>query len=723
MTSKTSYNNLGKNVRDQLHKMRSFILLLGVIYLAAGPAWMLLQMTSYSSYNNITLLANFFIGYFTAFYYLALALGVVGGLYATRYQNVPNQSNFYHSLPITRQGLLSARILALLLVQLLLLIVVTVVDIVVVWVTVPALSTALAANLTAAAGLHFCYIMLVFLLSLAVTLFAGQLTANSMGQVLMTVVLHVSVPLTGSVFMSIAGAFNNTIGQVGLLEHLTRFNILTGFMGTNVNVRAQLNALNPALVSSENASNFAPSLLTWPLVTTIVYIVLIAVLFTATYALYQRRAVEKTGDTLIYPYVGSVIKAVYVFLGAVLCGLFFREMIAENIVGIIVGAIIAMIVVHMIAEMVYSMDVDGVRRHYISTIVGLVVALAVMLGFQSGVLSLDQRLPDASSVKGAILTSDNASNRPTEVSNRFASDPEVIEKVMTAAEQAKEKNYVIQDNEEDVPNLTTLTLTYKTFFGQNTRNYTLTEEDAQAVMTPLLNDAKVSQATWANLMDADINDILEMTYSPVMADYIGGYSTYLIQMPQNKGTVQANTSLVKDEKDGLRRAEALLKAVQSDLEKRSADVYQTRVIGSIMYSALTKDAYGQNSIDWSDNLTLYEGDTATAALLNQWREEGFLENESDLLNEMLGRYEVGVYHPNEEASRANLMGTVSVDDFIAAYLAGDIMTDNQVINYGADVQDDILLVLSDGPADDETAALVGNFYLRKDAELNIQPVS
>ena len=607
--------------------------------------------------------------------------------------------------------------MALLLVQLLLLIVITVVDIVVVWVTVPAFSTALAANLTAAAGLHFCYIMLVFLLSLAVTLFAGQLTANSMGQVLMTVVLHVSVPLIGLIFMSIAGAFNNTIGQVGLMEHLTRFNILTGFMRSNGNAVVLFNMLNPALSSSEDASSYPPLLLVWPLVTTIIYIVLIALLFAATYALYQRRAVEKTGDTLIYPHVGSVIKAVYVFLGAVLCGLFFREMITENIVGLVIGAVIAMIVVHMIAEMVYSMDVDGVRRHYISTIVGLVVALAVMLGFQSGVLSLDQRLPDASSVKGAILTSDNASNRPTEVSNRFASDPEVIEKVMTAAEQAKEKNYVVKEDEENIPNLTTLTLTYKTFFGQNTRNYTLTEEDAQAIMTPLLNDAKVSQATWANLMDADINDILEMTYS------IGGYSTYLIQMPQNKGTVQANTSLVKDEKDGLRRAGALLKAVQSDLGKRSADVYQTRVIGSIMYSALTKDAYGQNSIDWSDNLTLYEGDTATAALLNQWREEGFLENESDLLNEMLGRYEVGVYHPNEEASRANLMGTVSLDDFIAAYLAGDIMTDNQVINYGADVQDDILLVLSDGPADDETAALVGNFYLRKDAELNIQPVS
>ena len=37
MTSQKSYNNLGKNVRDQLHKMRSAILLLGVLYLAAGP--------------------------------------------------------------------------------------------------------------------------------------------------------------------------------------------------------------------------------------------------------------------------------------------------------------------------------------------------------------------------------------------------------------------------------------------------------------------------------------------------------------------------------------------------------------------------------------------------------------------------------------------------------------------------------------------------------------
>ena len=117
MTSQKSYNNLGKNVRDQLHKMRSAILLLGVLYLAAGPVWFLLQMTSYPKYSSLPLLSNLYVGYFHVFYFLALALGTVGGFYATRYQNVPQQSNFYHSLPVTRQGLLSARILALVLAQ------------------------------------------------------------------------------------------------------------------------------------------------------------------------------------------------------------------------------------------------------------------------------------------------------------------------------------------------------------------------------------------------------------------------------------------------------------------------------------------------------------------------------------------------------------------------------------------------------------------------------
>ncbi len=722
MTSTKSYNNLGKNVRDQLHKMRSFVMLLGVIYLAAGPAWMLLQMTSYTRYNNLTLLANYFIGYFTAFYYLALALGIAGGLYVTRYQNVPKQSNFYHSLPITRQGLLSARILSLLLIQVLYLIVVTMVDVVVVWVTVPSISNELAVNLTMAAGLHFCYIMLVFLLSLAVTLFAGQLTANTVGQVLMTAVFHVSVALFGAVMMAVVGSFSRTIGQVGFLEHLTRFNILTGFMGANLNVTTQLNALNPALVSSENAGNFAPSQLVWPLTTTVIYIVLIVALFAATYMLYQRRAVDKAGDTLLFPYVGSCIKVLYVFLGSVLCGIFFREMIAESIIGLVIGAILAAIVVHMIAEMIYSMDVDGVRRHYVSAVVGLVLALAVSLGFQSGFFSLDERLPEASSVKGAVMIFDSEGYTPSNVKSAYATDPDVVEKVMTAAKQAQEKNFVVQNDEEEIPSLTTLTLTYDTAFGQNTRNYTLKEDDAKAIMTPLMNDNKVTQAAWASLLEADISDMVEMSYSPALADYVGGYAEYLLEDPSNRGQ-QSGSSLIKNEKDSAKRAEELLKAVQTDLANRKSDVYQTRVIGSINYSVLTKNEYGSNTIDWGHSLTLYEGDAATAALLAQWREEGFLDDETEQMQDMLSNYEGALYRPDDTAEWKNCLGTLTVDDFISAYLAGDIVDSNQVFNHGVEVEEDVVLVLSDGPltADNDTA-YIGNFYIRKGAELPVQSI-
>ena len=378
MTSQKSYNNLGKNVRDQLHKMRSAILLLGVLYLAAGPVWFLLQMTSYPKYSSLPLLSTLYVGYFHVFYFLALALGTVGGFYATRYQNVPQQSNFYHSLPVTRQGLLSARILALVLVQVLLLIVVTMVDVGVVLVTASHVSGALAANLVGAAGVNFCYIMLVFLLALAVSLFAGQLTANTIGQVLMTAVLHLSVPFVAAVFMGICSTFTSTVGNVGLLEHLTRFNILTGFMAMITSANDHINTLNPGLVTAENAANFAPQQLVWDPAVTILYVVLAVVLFVGAYVLYNRRAVEKAGDTLLYPMVGNVIKALYVFLGGVVCGLCFWILVAETMIGFVIGAVIAMVVVHLIAEMLYSMDVDGVRRHYISSVVGLAVALLLL---------------------------------------------------------------------------------------------------------------------------------------------------------------------------------------------------------------------------------------------------------------------------------------------------------------------------------------------------------
>ena len=714
MTSTRSYNNLGKNVRDQLHRMRSAILLLGVLYLAVGPVWFLLQMTTFSTYSSLPLLISLYTDYFTPFYFMALALGTVGGLYVTRYQNVPQQSNFYHSLPVTRAGLYSARILALVLVQLLFLIVVTMVDVVVVLMTARHVSGALAANLCGAAGLHFCYIMLVFVLALAVSLFAGQLTANTVGQVLMTAVLHLSVACSGAALGAITDAFSETVGQIGLFEHLMRFNILTGFMGTIASANDRLSVLNASLVTAEDAANFAPQHLLWPPVTTLASLALALLLLAGSYALYQRRAVEKAGDTLLDARVGSVIKALYVFLGGVGIGLLFWQVVGNTLIGFILGALIAMVVVHLICEMLYSMDVDGVRRHYISSLVGLVVALCVSLGFQTGLIDLDSRLPDASSVKGAVIAYDGENDNDYNVHSAEATDPAVIEKVMAAASQAQAKNQTdINWEEGDVPDITNVTLAYDTLFGKNTRNFTLLTEDAQAIMAPVYDDSKAQAAAWSKLSAASVDDIAEFSLVPNFGNIYGGYDTYLIESRDIYGNGANN---VRDDADGRARAAELLEALKEDLAQRDLDVYQSRIRMSVNMSILSTNDYGEDRLSWGNMFTIYEGDKATCALLDQWQAEGFLQDEATQLREILGNSEAIVYDP-AQGNEEGRIGILDTDAFIDAYLAGDLVEQSQVIRFGVPVQKDIRIDLLDGVAEDETSAINGSYCLREGVDL------
>ena len=52
MTSKTSYNNVGKYIWQQLRATRSFILLVAVIYMMIGPFLLPFQMNSLGMATN-----------------------------------------------------------------------------------------------------------------------------------------------------------------------------------------------------------------------------------------------------------------------------------------------------------------------------------------------------------------------------------------------------------------------------------------------------------------------------------------------------------------------------------------------------------------------------------------------------------------------------------------------------------------------------------------------
>ena len=480
-----------------------------------------------------------------------------------------------------------------------------------------------------------------------------------------------------------------------------------------------INTLNPGLVTAEDAANFAPQQLVWDPAVTILYVVLAVVLFVGAYLLYNRRAVEKAGDTLLYPMVGNVIKALYVFLGGVACGLFFWSLVAETMIGFVIGAVIAMVVVHLIAEMLYSMDVDGVRRHYISSVVGLAVALVVSLGFHTGLFDLDHHLPDTASVKGAVIAYSDDNDSRFDVKSKFATDPQTVEKIMTAAAQAEEKNLADIDwGDPDMPDVVDLNLAYGTMFGKTTRHFTLAVEDAQAIMAPLLGDANVSAGAWSAIAEATINDVVELYVCPPFSDFVGGYETWLIES-ENSYSESGEGKLVKNKEDGARRAEELLKAVQSDIAKRDQSVFESRVVAKLGYGVLAENDYNEADITYGNVFTIYEGDKATTALLAKWREEGFLDDEQTQLNEMLEGYEATVYDPDKGNGEGDL-GTMSSEAFVNAYLAGDLVSDSQARNYNVPVEKDIVLGLCDGPVDDDDTAIFANYYVREGARDALQ---
>lgn len=728
MTSKTSYNSLGKNVRDQLHKMRSVILLLAVLYLGVGPIWLFLELSSYSVYGDLALLGRFYSDYFTPYYMLAIGLGVLGAFYATRYQDVPSQSNFYHSLPITRSGLLNARVLAVILVQVLLLLVVTAVDVAAAGVIAGQMGgSALVINLGLTAGVHFINIMLLFLLSFAVALFAGQLTANLVGQALMTAVLHLTLPVVAEVIVNnVVKIFNSTMDSIGTLASIGRFNILTAFSSMRLTMASQLNSINPSFMNVGDAANYPPSLALWPLGTIVCYLVLIVLLFAGTYWLYNRRALEKAGDTLMYPLVGSVVKAIYVFCAGVLLGIFFWNIIGEKLVGFIIGALLGMIVVHLIAEMIFSMDVDGVRKNYVSSLVGLVCALALCLSLQTGLVDLDEHLPAADSVKGAAIAVSDQNDFSMNVKSDAATDPDTIQAIMKVAEALQAANVTLDDqsdSSETMPELMSVNVAYDTTLGGKTeRHFNVTMDDAKTILAPIMDDSQAMKTAWTTIADAKVDDIISLTLVPAVNNMTGGDEVRLIETDggdyryRNMQTFQAGAN----DKEGRERAEALLAAIQKDLDARDSDVLKTRVVARLNAGLRTTNEQGVDTISWSSAFfNIYAGDKNTMALLNTWREEGFMPDERTALQDMLKGYEAIVYDPSSDDE--SHLGTLSTEAFVDAYIAGDLLTNMQVNFYGekANDPDHLTVGLYDGAVADKDSAIVMNFYVRDGAELTL----
>ena len=547
MTSKKSYASLGKAVGVELRRMRSFILLWAMLYIIVGPVFQLMTVLSLRISPSVQELfvGRFFFAYsFMSFYIFAVALGILGGIYATHYQNVPSQSYFYHSLPMTREGLLGSRVVALTLVQAVLLLIVVVSNTV-----AGAMSAAglgITTTLLAAGALHFVYIMLVFLMSLGVTLLAGQLTANTLGHVLMTLVFNVSIPALAGYLELIFTGTGNTYTQMAVIHNLVRVNIALPAFDKMSELTSKLDNVNPVTYDGDIASLLSAKDVLWPMGTTVAYLVLLAAVFFLTFLLYRNRAVEKAGDTLVYAKVGSVIKGFYAALAGALGGITFAQMFGGSgigaMLGFVCGVLIGALVVHVVAELIYAQGSATLRKNYFSILVAVVTTVALFFGVNAGMIDLDKHVPKASSVRAAAMYGmDN--NFAVDLSLDAAKNPETIEKIITAMTKAQEKAVVSPrdsdyygsytdkslENATDEMSCEYLCFTYKTALGVSTRYFYLTSEDARDILAPLVDDTNYQQMQYSTLMNLDFKNLDECTVSSnSLYENVGSDVIYLV---------------------------------------------------------------------------------------------------------------------------------------------------------------------------------------------------
>ena len=104
--------------------------------------------------------------------------------------------------------------------------------------------------------------------------------------------------------------------------------------------------------------------------------------------------------------------------------------------------------------------------------------------------------------------------------------------------------------------------------------------------------------------------------------------------------------------------------MKSDLKKRNADVLASRVVGYVTYGGATGE---KNSAVWGMRYPVYADDSATVALLQDWRDQGILPEEHTTLSAALTGMAIKTVTYDDSEQGYTVTGTMSYEDFINAW--------------------------------------------------------
>lgn len=270
-----------------------------------------------------------------------ICLGVGAGLCTFKYMQASSESNWTHSLPVRRSDMFVASYISGMIIM-----------------AAPLLITGAVNLVYSGSAVHVKWIFASFVICLFVYS-VSALAASISGNMLMhTANTLLFVHLVPAAILMIA-AFSSVF--------------LLGFEGDYLVSLAGKTYVFTELIGKKNVISWPP---------TISYLLISVLLSLAAYQIYRRRAVEKTGDSLMFPWLNEAFMTAAGLCGASLVGLVFCEVFDRKIPFFIVfalfGLLLAFIPTHLL---VYKNFRFFEKRKLASAAAAFIMTMVLVTGF------------------------------------------------------------------------------------------------------------------------------------------------------------------------------------------------------------------------------------------------------------------------------------------------------------------------------------------------------
>lgn len=304
------------------------------------------------------LLHNENFGYVTGI--LILAIG--SGMTVFSYLRDPGASNYIFSLPMSREKVFGANMLSGLLM-----------------IAGPLVVNCILMCLVLGTGMFVKWFVITAIgcfAIYAITVFAAVMSGNTLMHLFNSLFICGMVSLVAVVFhLTCSSLLFGYASPAGFDSFMRCSNPLTPFMGDNAHM----------------------------VMSCILYLAVGLAALAAGFVLYKRRAVERTGESLVFSWARPALLLICIFCGACLAGLFFSEIMSETgsklggplIIGMVIGALIVFVVGSLMIDRTARIFT---RRNLIPAAISLILAFGAVYGTGTDVTGYTSRVPDPADV-------------------------------------------------------------------------------------------------------------------------------------------------------------------------------------------------------------------------------------------------------------------------------------------------------------------------------------